>query len=664
MTKDKKLEHCREWIKRLKSQYDTLEVDRETALKFVNGDPSIVALVKGRSEIVTTDISDAIETAKPDILETITGTDEPLKLDPTGAEDVEPVKRLQILGNIMIRRKNPWFKRCHDFLDDSMKLKFGVFKYQWVTNNKVIKKDYEAVTDVELASLMDNTSASLLADAMDPMTGLHNVTIAYTTDDEYVKIDTVPAERIKFPLDTGSFDNPAFVVEEVLLYRHEFIGTYGRKAFDKIEEEAEALKSNEDTELIGRYADVGGIKFLYDKENDKYKAYECYFPEEDKDNTPWIFVFAGDTVIIDEENKYGKPPYRGGSPFLLAHRLLGNGYFDLLRETQKQRTFFKRQIFDNVSQANFRRYFANVDATGINLEDYLNNNATNALIRFTGMMTPDTFRPEEKAPLPSEVLEFWEMMNVEKDYHSPTPRSFQGVNPQVLNKTYRGQAQQVNQAGKRLLMMIRGYMEDVFGLLFTDVIDCILKFMKKSTAVRYLNEDITITPDNIIGRYDLIVNVGLGTNDKNDVIVKLQQLIGLMFQSLQLQTGVITSQNIHYVFQELVKAMGFLNTTDFVTDPSVKSQVMEFVQKIMDFMTQISQIPELQQSIAPVMPQLTQMAQQIMASFGVQPQEGKPQQGGPNAQGTFNGQEPAAIPEQPMNMQNPDMNISGGGFWA
>jgi len=30
-----------------------------------------------------------------------------MKLEPSSSEDVEPVKKLQILGNVMIKRKNP-----------------------------------------------------------------------------------------------------------------------------------------------------------------------------------------------------------------------------------------------------------------------------------------------------------------------------------------------------------------------------------------------------------------------------------------------------------------------------------------------------------------------------------------------------------------------------
>lgn len=648
MTKEEKIDFCRRWIAKLQDMYKTLDTDRQEALKFCNGDPGIVALIKGRSEIVTTDMQDAIDTAKPDILETIAGVDEPLKLDPTGAEDVEPVKKLQILANIMVKRKNPWFRRCSDFLDDSMKLKFGAFKYQWYSKESEFEKEYRDLDDLELQAKLITEGSELIKDEYETLENggivRRNTIIKYKITDEYVKIDTVPAERIKFPLDTTDFSNCPFVYEEVNLYKHQFIANYGRKLFNKIEEVRESLQSPVPNAILQeRFRDVGGLNFLYDGVEDKYKVYECYFPNEE-DSKPRMFVFIGDEVIIDESNKYGKPPYRGGSPFLLAHRLLGAGYFDYLKEIQRQRTFFKRQIFDNVSQANYRRYFG--DPERLNLDDYLNNNATNALIRCQG--DPSTIvMPEQKAPLPPEVLSFWEMLNIEKDLHIPTPRAFAGVEvPGRDERTYRGKQLKVQQASKKLLMMIRSYMEDVFAPLFSDVVDCILKFMKKSTVIRYLNEDYEITPDNIIGKYDLVVNAGLGSHDKLDIIAKLQQLIGLSV-SRGMETGVVTSQNLYYMYMELVKAMGFLNTTDFVTDPKIKESVMMLVQFIM-------QIPELQQQLMPLI-------QQIMAGFGVQMQ---PQQGGENMRGTFPGQNVAPEASLPMNPMEPRVTPEGGGFYS
>ena len=654
--KQEKLKYARTWIERLNNQWQSINSDRQDALRFINNDPTIVQVVKGRSQLVTTDMQDAIDMAKPDILETIVGIDEPMKLDPSSNKDIEPIKRLQILGNIQLRRKNNWFRRCSDFLDDSMKLKFGVFKYQWVEKNETIQKHWRNLSEIELNDKVAS-GQRIVSDETDDE-GVRKTVTEYDIYDEYVEISTPPAERVKFPLDSRSFKSAPFVFEEVRLYEEEYIELYGQDVFDRIKDIKDSLDKPEPDQVEQeRYRDVGGLGFIYDKDESKYKSYECYFKDKET-RKAWIFVFSGDEIIIDEYNKYDKAPYEGGSPFLVAHRLLSLGYFDYLKDIQMQRTVLKRQIFDNLSQANYRRYFG--DPERLNMDDYLNNNSTNALIRVDG--DPKTaIMAEEKAPLPPEVLSFWELMNVEKDYHLPTPRSFTGVG-KTQQRSWRGQAQQVTLAQKKLLMMIRGYMEDVFAPLFDDVITCILKFMKHEVSLRYLNEDYMVSPDNIIGKYDMVVNVGLGAQDKNDMVMKLQQLIGLA--SKMMGTGIFTNQNLAYMSTELVKAMGFLNTTDFVTDPKVKPLMLNFIKIVTTMLEEMKKVPILQGVVMEISPIISEEIRALTMAMGIQMEEPKPV-GGPNKAGTQPGEitpEISTQPHQPINPMLQEATAGNNGF--
>lgn len=654
----KRLTFCQDWDKKLKSQYNELKEKRSKAMKFRDSDPSIVEWEKGRSSVTTTDMQDAIDMAKPDILEQIAGIDEPLKLDPDEARFVDPVKKLQVLGNVMVKRKNPWFRICSDFLDDSMVLMFGCIKYRWVEEDKTIEKVYEGLEDIELTALLQKRPDGVMSSDEPAGDGKKRVTkIKYTTSDEYVAYNVVPSERIKFPLDTKNFDETPIVIEEVRLYEHDFRAMYGDDAFEKVKEIRDSFeKEKPDTEFNARFKHLGGIDHFFDKVSGRYKTYECYFYEKKK---PWMLTYAGNEIFQDEENKYGKPPYRGGSPFLIAHSLIGKGYLDLMETIMRERTYLKRQLHDVISLNNHRRNFINVEQSGLVISDYENSSAMDALIRCNGDTSEASIRPEPKIPLNAENFSFWELLNAEKDSHTPTPRSYGGLESGKDERTYRGKQLKVNQASKKLLMMMRGYMEEVFGPLFQDTLDCIAKFMKKKTVVRYLNEDYDIDPDDIICKYALIVNVGLGAHDKQDLIVKMQQLIGLALQQVEL--GIYTPQNLYYINSELVKAMGFLNTMDFVTDPQLKETIMKFVQAVMmmvqHFSEMHSQEPEMQQ----LMGHISEMIQQVMFALGIKPPKG---QGGENSKGTMPDQQPAAIQEQPSQPMLPQQQISGRGFDA
>ena len=660
-TKDERLKYCQGWLKKLNAQYRDLNDDRRTAQDHLKADPNIVAVIDGRSRITTNDMQDAIDMAKPDILETIAGIDEPLKLDPDDGRYVEQVAKLQVLGNAMIKRKNPWFRICNDFLDDSMVLKFGCIKYRFIEEENNTVKYYEDLEDVELQAKLSDFNVTLKS--QETLENGKVITVLnIKTEDEYVRLDAVPSERIKFPFDVRNFEEAPMVIEEVCLYEHEYIKMYGQKFFDKVEEIRESLENDKRNSIYEeRFSHLGALdqitNHFYDKDRGKYRAYESYFWEG---TDAWVMTWVGDQIAIDEENKYGKPPYRGGSPFLVAHSLIGKGYLDCIGEIQRERTYIKRLITDIISQNAFRRFFGNPEALGLDIGDYENNSAMNAFVKCTGQSPIREFLvPEEKVPLGQEFLSYWELLSVEKDAHIPTPRAYAGLEGAQDERTYRGKQLKVNQASKKVLMMMRVYMEEVFGPLFQDVLDCLAKFMKKKTIVRYLNQDYDISPDEIVCKYALIVNVGLGSHDKQDLIVKLQQLIGLAMQ--EMQTGIITPQNLWYMNMELVKAMGFLNTTDFVTDPKVKETVMELIQEMGSLLQVMGQNPQMQQMVAQIAPGFQQKVMQVMQALGVQQE---PDKGGKNAQGTQPGEQPARIPDQPSNQANPQTQVSGNGFFA
>jgi hypothetical protein len=653
--RDKRLEICQTWHKFLDSQYRELKDIRRKSFLYRDADPSIVTVIEGRSQITTTDLQDAIDTAKPDILETIAGIDEPLKLDPDEARYVEPVKKLQVLGNVMVKRKNKWFRICSDFLDDSMLLKFGCIKYRWEISEEVITKIFEDLTDEQIIGLQLEKKAEIVKDETGE-DGKRTTEIKYTVNDEYVRYDVVPSERIMFPLDTRDFAECPMVIEEVRLYEHEYRKMYGDDNFEKVKELKEACGKGKNEDFNQRFKHLGNVSVnhIFDEKGNRWKAYESYFWNKDK---PWMMTWVGDIVFtdFDVENKYRKPPYRGGSPFLIAHSLIGKGYVDYLKNIQEEHTFLLRSINDVVSMNCHRRFFVD-SAAGMDIDAYENNSATNAYIPCdSSQPLEQVIMPEPKQALTPEVLAFYELQQKEKDAHIPTPRAYGGLEGAKDERTYRGKQMKVSQASKKLLMMVRAYMEEVFGPLFQDTLDCIARFMTKKTTVRYLEQDYDIAPEEIICKYALIVNVGLGAHDKQDLIVKLQQLIGLAAQQMQL--GIITPQNMHYMMSELVKAMGFLNTTDFVTDPKVKETVIKFVQMVQMMMEHIAQTdPETAQAVQPI----SQMAQQVLAMFGIQPE----QQGGQNAKGTQTGETPARIQEQPANAMNPATEISGGNYFA
>jgi len=186
-------------------------------------------------------------------------------------------------------------------------------------------------------------------------------------------------------------------------------------------------------------------------------------------------------------------------------------------------------------------------------------------------------------------------------------------------------------------MMARLIAEMGVAPLVTDVVDLNIRFLKKKTSVRYLNSWKDISPDNIIGKYDSIVNVGLGTGNKQQTIVNVQQLLGLYAQIQKAGVPIVTPQNVYNAMKELIKAMGFRNTADFVSDPAFNERIKRLLMMLM-------QLGVVQ------VPQIGMQVQMLAVDLGLIPDTSQaPPPGQSPPGGTFPGQQPPAQPNNPMN---------------
>lgn len=653
--KEDKVGFCLDWIKRIQNDMSTLESNRQDALNYFHA-KELGNEIKGRSQVVTSVLSDTINWVMPSMLKLFAGGDDVTTLSPRGPEDVEGVANLNELVNYQLKVKNKWFIVFHDWLQEACLMKVGVVKYQWNKDTRRVKKVYEDLTDAEYLAKITEISRSnnmevethsevlIQEESFDPMTltkipaiKSHNLTVIYTIEEESPLIEAVPVEEVGFPLNTRDIESCRFFYHRVRLDGWEVKKKYGEKTFKKIED----LKNGEGTDVSDvitqqRYQDLGGTAFLYDKNDDKYTLYECFYPDKDT-GEPRIIVICGTEIAKDEENFYGKPTFRIITPFKLAHRVTGQSFFDILKQLHDIDTQLLRQTLDNIYFTNNGRYI--VDDTRVEIDDFLNNNIPGGVIRgdptAVQALVPPTLQPW--------AFSLAERIKKDTEYRSGVPRAWAGIGTS-LNKTFRGQAQQVSQASQRIEMMASLIAEMGVAPLIKDIVDMNIMFLKKKTAIRTVNNWVEINPDNIACQYDITVNVGIGVTSKDQIVAQMQQLLGIYGQISKSGVPVVTAQNVYKAMKELVKAMGFRNTNDFVTDPKQIETVTNLVKLVMMRLQQNGiQDPELMQAI-----------QAVMALQG----------GGQADTGTFPGQNTPEMPTVEAQPMNPSMTPDGGGYFA
>lgn len=610
MNKDERYMYCARRITSIQNDYAMLNEERRQAHKYYRGDSDIVEVIKDRSKATTTDLMDTIEWAMPAILESLAGSDNFIRIEPVSEEDSVAADYQNLLVEHQLRERNNWYLICHDWIKDALLMKIGAIKYQWVVKDERIPKEYEGLTEMEYREIASRPDVEVVEveekiiteEQVEPETGaliqpresVYRLKVNYVVHDEYPKLEVVPPEDFGINIDAKSVDEAEFVFHRSRLKKWQVEELYGKGVLENLQ------PGNDLSGLLkmlgveqSRLEDLAPFHDFWDKDTESYIVYECYY--RDDDGTPRITTICGNVVLLDEENKYRRPPFACITPVKMSHRLLGMSIYDLLKQIQSLRTVLLRQIVDNLYQSNFRRYF--VDPERVNLQDYLNTNVTNAAIRTKGDPRVAVM-PEMKAPLPAEVFQFWELLQLERDYHSGVPRSYQGVIPSVIHRTARGLNQQFQLASQRIQSLTRLIAEMGLKDLIKSMIDMNIMFMTKKTSLRHLNKWVEITPDNIIGRFDIKITVGLGVPSKENIIVQCQQLLGIYAQLFRAGIPVVNAQNVFNLMKQMLDAMGLKNSGDFITDPKVVERLSQIYLLLMQL---AGNNPQIMQPVAETM---------------------------------------------------------------
>jgi hypothetical protein len=103
--------------------------------------------------------------------------------------------------------------------------------------------------------------------------------------------------------------------------------------------------------------------------------------------------------------------------------------------------------------------------------------------------------------------------------------------------------------------------------LFMLVHRLVRKYNTRPEIIRLRDDWVTVDPREWKERKDLSISVGLGTGNKDQQLMHLNNLIALQFQALQAGLPIVTPENVYNTARQLVINSGFKQPDQFVTDP-------------------------------------------------------------------------------------------------
>ena len=580
-----------------------LSKDRTAAMDYYLGDMSVdMPPIDGRSQAVSTDVADSIEGLMPSLMEIFAGSDEVVRFDPTGPEDVQQAAQETDYINYVFMQKNDGFLILYHMIKDALLSKTGIAKVWW-EENVVQQKDtyYDQSDDVYnlLASSPDveilehserpdpNVSPMMLPPGMPPPM-LHDITIGTDKDLSFCRVDPVPPEEFGISRRArADLQGAKYMFHEVVKPQDELVAQgYDEKQlkglatynFPRAGTAQEVYARDTVWESSGRQGDDGLNEAIR-----PIRVTEHYIVL-DYDGTgvarKYRITTAGEEGEILTLEKDGKPdiveveywPFAYMTPIIQTHRFYGRSIADVVSDIQRVKTSMTRAVLDNAYLSNNPRLqIPEQSVNAATFDDLL-------VSRPGGIIRTKTADPLNVIAVPSiaescfGIIQYWDSM---REWRTGVSRQGQGLDADALNNQTATAAMQLYNASQaRMKLIARVFAETGIKDLFRILHATVRKYGEKAETVQLRKTWVTIDPRQWKERTDLTVHVGLGTGGKAEQMAGLMQIINaqkeLLLNPGAAEMGMVTPKNLYNTCSELVRLLGKKDVDDFFTDPGDK----------------------------------------------------------------------------------------------
>jgi hypothetical protein len=562
-----------------------LSDQRARAIDFYLGEP-FGNEIEGRSQVVSYDVQDTIESALPQLLKVFVSGDKVVEFSPKSAEDQQEAEQETDYINHVVMEKNNGFEVFYVWFKDALLSKNGYVKVYYEEDESVEQEEYEGITDAQLQMMAadDKIEIKEIESYPDPsinieelmqqamMQGadpsmiqppmLHNVKIEVREINGEVKICNVAPENMLVSVDTVGtcLQKSRFIQHREYMQRAAVAETFNISM-----QKAKELQSD----VTQGWDEESNARDIYSEEYDRAVELDELLVKDTYilvDNERWRYVVIGNEIIYKEKSEI--VPFASITPMVMPHRHIGRSYADLTMDIQLIKSTLLRGQLDNMYLANNGRYAI---SDRVNLDDMLQSRP-GGIVRTQGDPM-SAIMPLSHPPLPPTSFSLVEYMDTMKEKRTGVTAYNQGLDSNSLNKTASGVAQIMSAAQQRIELVARTFAETGVKDLFLLVHRLVRMNYTKPDIIRLRNKWVEVDPRGWKNRKDLSVSVGLGAGNKDQQLMHLTTILQMQKEAIQI--GITSPDKIYNALAKLTQNAGFKNPEEFWTNPADNPQPQE-----------------------------------------------------------------------------------------
>jgi hypothetical protein len=539
---------------------------------------------QGRSQIVSGDVYKVVEGVSTAIADIYCSSADAVQFTPRGEDDMKKADQRTEAVNYTFWTTCKGYLPMLEAIKSGVHLKTGYLMWYWAPEKRLTRETYRNLTQDALAMLQNDNdnirSVKILREnpgqpiQQDPENLQENmaeggmeepqmseptfdVQVDFIKDQGRIVVESIAPEHVKI--------SPLAKSADVQKAPEVFVVTY--------KSEAECMVCGYTPEQIeGMDFSGGDWHDSINRDVDRSGSTEGQarivtgFVQCDRDKDGIVelhkAVFSGSTLlsdeIIDEIN------IAGWTPNIQPHEYFGRCPADDAIQSQRLNSTLWRQGLDSLYHATNPQWRIDPSDTRVNIEDFY---------------SPEIGRPLRAPPGSAEtvalpyvgqhVFPMLEYSTSDTENLTGWTRYAQGTDAAGLNQTLGGIRMITNMSQQRIKMMARNFGEMCFSRCLRGISKLLSQHGDKALAIRMRGKFVQVDPREWSEEYDMVVNVGLGSVDKEQQAMHLQQVSAA--QGVAVQGGglgkLLTVDNLYNVQKKIAELAGIKDPNFAWTDP-------------------------------------------------------------------------------------------------
>ena len=556
---------------------DVVSEQREQSQQYYFAEPFGNEQV-GRSSYVDSTVQDSIEWMKPSLMRVFASGDTVVTFNPVTPEDLPGAAQATDYINHVFLKENHGWKIMLDWFHDALLLKNGWVKVWYDYSEEKQREEYARLTDLEFEALVMDEDVEVIehTETTEDVQGIpmveHDVVIMRTNSDGRIRVENVMPDEILIARESRSVQESPFICHRVKKTVTE-LREMGFKIdpdelsdageIDELSPQRLAKYSFDDTYGVGIWGDDGTNN--NDKSTWTYWLHECYiradYNNDGLSELLKVCMIGKKILSVDEVDRI---PFVTLTPIPIPGKVIGQSIADLTMPLQRIKSSIMRNVLDSMWLSNQPRV-AVVDGM-VNIDD-LTSQRVGGIIR---TKTQGAIQPLPNNPIEAHTFGLIEYLDSVRESRTGVSKTSMGLNKDALTSHTTATAvnQVMNASHSRLELVARNFAETGVKELFETMYALLQLNQNKKQVVKLRNTWVEVRPDQWNDKMDATVAVGVGSGNKDQQVAHLSNMLQFATQSMSGGLQLFNEQNLYNIVSQLIKAQGFINVNDYVTDPS------------------------------------------------------------------------------------------------